>query len=389
MEKIYTALGLMSGTSLDGIDASILSSDGENIIDTKINKFHPYDTKFRKNLGDYITNINSLKDIKKSQTEYERLEEELTKRHVKLSRQIIADFGKVDFVGFHGQTIIHRFKEKYSIQMGDAKLMSKLLKTKVIYNFRKSDIENGGTGAPLAPIYHYKLSKKLNITEPNIFLNIGGIANITYINKKIMKATDIGPGNVWMDEWIKENNLNTVRKKKWGGVKISFDPSGGLAENTFPDLDIARHWVRYMHPEALSKGRIIKGKRIMYSLNRGDYTDISTTDIGTLTYATAQIISECIGTFEGLKNLILCGGGRKNNTLIKYIKNMILKNSPAKGLSNIKIKKIDDHGVDGDFVESQAFAYLAIRSFLKLPISFPETTGCIKPSTGGVLVKNF
>tara|TARA_Y100000590_G_C15575580_1_gene960326 strand:+ start:22 stop:1191 length:1170 start_codon:yes stop_codon:yes gene_type:complete len=389
MEKIYTALGLMSGTSLDGIDASILSSDGENIIDTKINKFHPYDTKFRKNLGDYITNINSLKDIKKSQTEYERLEEELTKRHVKLSRQIIADFGKVDFVGFHGQTIIHRFKEKYSIQMGDAKLMSKLLKTKVIYNFRKSDIENGGTGAPLAPIYHYKLSKKLNITEPNIFLNIGGIANITYINKKIMKATDIGPGNVWMDEWIKENNLNTVRKKKWGGVKISFDPSGGLAENTFPDLDIARYWVRYMHPEALSKGRIIKGKRIMYSLNRGDYTDISTTDIGTLTYATAQIISECIGTFEGLKNLILCGGGRKNNTLIKYIKNMILKNSPAKGLSNIKIKKIDDHGVDGDFVESQAFAYLAIRSFLKLPISFPETTGCIKPSTGGVLVKNF
>ena len=379
----------MSGTSLDGIDASILSSDGENIIDTKINKFHPYDTKFRKNLGDYITNINSLKDIKKSQTEYERLEEELTKRHVKLSRQIIADFGKVDFVGFHGQTIIHRFKEKYSIQMGDAKLMSKLLKTKVIYNFRKSDIENGGTGAPLAPIYHYKLSKKLNITEPNIFLNIGGIANITYINKKIMKATDIGPGNVWMDEWIKENNLNTVRKKKWGGVKISFDPSGGLAENTFPDLDIARYWVRYMHPEALSKGRIIKGKRIMYSLNRGDYTDISTTDIGTLTYATAQIISECIGTFEGLKNLILCGGGRKNNTLIKYIKNMILKNSPAKGLSNIKIKKIDDHGVDGDFVESQAFAYLAIRSFLKLPISFPETTGCIKPSTGGVLVKNF
>ena len=389
MEKIYTALGLMSGTSLDGIDASILSSDGENIIDTKINKFHPYDTKFRKNLGDYITNINSLKDIKKSQTEYERLEEELTKRHVKLSRQIIADFGKVDFVGFHGQTIIHRFKEKYSIQMGDAKLMSKLLKTKVIYNFRKSDIENGGTGAPLAPIYHYKLSKKLNITEPNIFLNIGGIANITYINKKIMKATDIGPGNVWMDEWIKENNLNTVRKKKWGGVKISFDPSGGLAENTFPDLDIARYWVRYMHPEVLSKGRIIKGKRIMYSLNRGDYTDISTTDIGTLTYATAQIISECIGTFEGLKNLILCGGGRKNNTLIKYIKNMILKNSPAKGLSNIKIKKIDDHGVDGDFVESQAFAYLAIRSFLKLPISFPETTGCIKPSTGGVLVKNF
>ena len=168
MDKLFTSLGLMSGTSLDGIDASILSSDGENIIDIKRNIFKPYDSKFSKNLAAYIANINSLEDIKKSQTEYDKLEEELTRRHVKLSRQIISDFGKVDLVGFHGQTIIHRPKEKYSIQMGDAKLMSKLLKTKVIYNFRKSDIEINGTGAPLAPIYHYNLSKKINIPEPNV-----------------------------------------------------------------------------------------------------------------------------------------------------------------------------------------------------------------------------
>ena len=261
MDKLFTSLGLMSGTSLDGIDASILSSDGENIIDIKRNIFKPYDSKFRKNLEAYIANINSLEDIKKSQTEYDKLEEELTRRHVKLSRQIISDFGKVDLVGFHGQTIIHRPKEKYSIQMGDAKLMSKLLKIKVIYNFRKSDIKNNGTGAPLTPIYHYNLSKKINIPEPNIFLNIGGIANITYINNNIMEATDIGPGNVWMDEYMKKIGLETKRKGKYMGLKISYDPGGGLAENGFPQIDIVKYFVREQHTKVFAKGRrVINGK---------------------------------------------------------------------------------------------------------------------------------
>jgi len=191
MEKIYTALGLMSGTSLDGIDASIVRSDGEKFINIEENQYYKYNDSFRDQLRKFIKDCYDKEYIDKHNKVYNDLQKQLTLDHVEISKKIISNYGsKIDLVGFHGQTIIHRPEKGYSIQMGDAQLLSKILKQNVIYQFRQKDIDHKGQGAPLASIYHYNLSKKLNLSEPIIFLNIGGISNLTYINKNEIKSQD-------------------------------------------------------------------------------------------------------------------------------------------------------------------------------------------------------
>ena len=366
MDKTYTVIGLMSGTSLDGIDASIIRSDGEKLIEIKKNLYEPYDRNFKDSLNDYIKTINSIKNINNSHYKYRVLEQELTIKHSEISSKIIKenDNEEINFVGFHGQTIIHKPEEGYSIQMGDAKLLSQLLKKKVFFNFRKNDIKNNGNGAPLTPIFHYNLSKFLKIPEPNIILNIGGISNFTYINNNIVRAQDIGPGNVLMDEYL--------RKER----KLDYDKDGVLAERGSVNYDIVNQFIEHVYYNSKNK----------HSFNRNDFDysfirDLNFEDaIATLTYFTANIIAKYINkNFEKNLSVIICGGGRKNKTLVNFIKKLSDKN----------IVLIDSYGVDGDFVESQTFGYLAIRSFLKKNISFPETTKVNQPVTGGELAVNF
>jgi len=221
MEKIYTALGLMSGTSLDGIDASIISSDGEKFINIEKNEYYTYNDKFQDQLREFIKACNNKEYIEKNDKIYSDLQNELTIKHAEISNKIIKNYGeKIDFVGFHGHTIIHKPDKGYSIQMGDGQLLSQTLKQKVIYNFRKKDIENKGEGAPLASIYHYNLSKKLNLREPGIFLNIGGISNqATVWRNGDLSASDIGPGMCLIDKWIR---LKTKKK---------YDQNGKIAKS--------------------------------------------------------------------------------------------------------------------------------------------------------------
>ena len=366
MDKIYTAIGLMSGTSLDGVDASIIRSDGEKLIEIKKNLYLAYDFDFKKKLNNFIKLATSIKNIEEKKQEYKNLERELTLKHSEISTRIMKEYNKqdVDFVGFHGQTILHRPDENYSIQMGDAKLLSQLLRKKIIFNFRKKDIDNNGNGAPLTPIFHYNLSKFLKLPEPNIILNIGGISNFTYTNNKVLKAKDIGPGNVLMDEYLKKNK------------KLDYDKDGIIAENGLVNHDIVNRFIENEFYNSNNK----------HSLNRSDFDysfvkGLNLEDsLATLTYFTANIISEYINkNFENDLNIILCGGGRKNKILIKFLKKLTHK----------KITLIDKYNIDGDFIESQAFGYLAIRSYLKKNISFPETTKVKKPVTGGEIVSNF
>ena len=363
MDKAYTAIGLMSGTSLDGIDASIIRSDGEKFIDIKKNLYLPYDEKFKKKLANFIESNESAESISKKHVEYKDLEKELTKKHVDIINKINEKKYKVDLIGFHGQTITHRPELKYSIQMGDANLLSKLSGKKVIFNFRKKDIENGGDGAPLSPIYHYNLSNIINLSDSYIVLNIGGVSNVSFINKDVLKARDVGPGNVLMDEFLKKTkNLN-------------YDKDGILAEKGFVDHDIVKKFLQ-------EKQNAFKNK---HSMNRADF-DFSfvrglkfENALATLTYFTAKVISSNIKlNFSNNSQIILCGGGRKNKTLIKFLKELI----------NTELHPIDKYGIDGDFIESQCFGYLAIRSYLKKKISFPSTTNVKFPCYGGELVIN-
>jgi len=375
MGKIYTALGLMSGTSGDGVDASIISSDGIDQYGEILNKYFEYDQKIHKNLHNLRGKILKIDDLKKNENEINHLEKEITLFHAKIVNEILKNTNKeVDFIGFHGQTIYHNPLEKISKQIGNGNLLSQLSKKAVIYNFRQNDIKNGGEGAPLAPVFHRLIVKQKKIELPVCILNIGGIANITiiseYDNTSIF-SRDLGPGNCLIDEWMRSNTKN------------KFDLNGELAKNGKVNELILNQALDNFDDRTNQKLSSFDTKDFSLGFVRGLTPEDGA---ATLTDFTGKIIgatlfSSLSKTRDKVWKVLVCGGGRKNITLMESIKNGLPK--------NLVIQSIDDYEIDGDFVESQAFAYLAIRSFLKLPISFPDTTGCKEPTTGGLVVKNF
>ena len=375
MTKIYTALGLMSGTSMDGIDASIIKSNGEDKYEAVFDQYFEYDEEIYRELINIRDKVNSSKDLKENSNWINILERKITLFHAKICKKIIQEHTlNLDLVGFHGQTIFHSAKEKISRQLGDGSLLSSLLEKKVVYNFRKNDIVHGGQGAPLAPIFHQLLVKKYGIKLPVCILNIGGIANITIITSKDpndLKSYDIGPGNCLLDEWVRKNS------------KERYDKNGVLAKSGKTSEIILNQAIDTF--DFIKKNNNLSFDIKDFDLNfvRG----LSLSDgLSTLIDFTASIIYESIINENNLfKNndlkILICGGGRKNLSLVEAIKNKIPR--------SINLNLIDDYKIDGDFVESQAFAYLAIRALLEKPISFPKTTSVEKPCTGGVIVKNY
>ena len=387
MGKLYTALGLMSGTSIDGVDASIIKSDGERVYSPLLDRYFEYESKIRQKILNIRAKILFPGDLIKHDSEIKKIEREITLFHANVVREILNNNKiDVDLLGFHGQTIFHDSKEKITKQLGDGKLLSQLTKKKVVYDFRQNDLKNGGQGAPLTPIFHNLIANKylkeeLEKSYSVNIINIGGISNITQTvkwdeldNKKsYIKACDIAPGNCLIDEW--------VRKKS----KKNYDFGGVLADIGKTDTLILN--------QALENFNI--GPPYKDSLDVKDF-DISfakglSLEDGTSTLAdfTSSQISKALKYFKDPeKNTIflVCGGGRKNKYLMKSILRSfdIIKDS-----KKINFYPVEEYGIDGDFVESQAFGYLAIRSILNLPISFPNTTGCKKPISGGETVQNF
>ncbi len=375
MEKIYTALGLMSGTSGDGVDASIISTNGIDQYSEILNKYFKYDQKIYENLHKLRDKIFKFDDLKKNEKEINFLEREVTLFHAMVVKEISKSIErKVDFIGFHGQTIYHNPSEKISKQIGDGKLLSQLTKKNVVYNFRQNDINNGGEGAPLTPIFHRQIVKQKKIELPVCILNIGGIANVTAIDdyeKESFFSRDLGPGNCLIDQWIRNNTNN------------KFDKNGDIAKKGKIDELILNQTFDNFNNKVNQSIISFDTKDFSLGFVRGLNLEDGA---ATLTDFTGRIIGSELYNFlskgrDKLWQILICGGGRKNSTLMERIKNRTTK--------NLIIQPIDLFGIDGDFIESQAFAYLAIRSYLGLSISFPETTGCNEPCTGGVLVKNF
>ena len=375
MGKIYTALGLMSGTSMDGVDASIIKSDGIDEYSMIFNKYFKYSDELFKKMSKLKDKIFSLKSLETYLEELKDTEREITIFHAEIVKNLIKETKEqIDLVGFHGQTIFHDPSIKTTKQLGDGNLLSKLTKTTVVFNFRENDIKNGGEGAPLAPIFHKLLVRKNKIELPVCILNIGGISNVTLIgeyDENNFLSRDLGPGNCLIDAWVRKNN------------KGSYDENGAFAKQGKTN--------NLMLNQALDNFDNRPDKnRLSFDTNDFDISFLKGINFedgaATLTDLSGRIIGAGLFTLlnkvsNKLCKVLVSGGGRKNQTLIERIKSRTLK--------NLIIQPIDDYNIDGDFVESQAFAYLAIRSYLKLPISFPETTGCKKACTGGVIVKNF
>ena len=395
MGKIYTALGLMSGTSMDGIDASIVSSnDGERAIDIKTNQFFDYDKDFYQKLTNLRDKITTSEDLKNYSKELISIEKEITLFHAKVANTMIKDNSEwePDIIGFHGQTIFHDSEEKLSVQLGDGNLLSQLTNKTVVYNFRQNDLKNGGQGAPLTPIFHQIIKSRLKDDWwPVLFLNIGGISNVTSTSKLLtiskntnldmshnVFAGDIAPGNCLIDKWVRKNS-----KKK-------YDKDGLIAKSGKVNQLVLNQALDNYSVESYESfpPRSLDIKDYDISFTRG----LSLEDgAATLTHLTAELISEGLIKFMtksypnetsilNRSTILICGGGRKNKYLVEILKKQFHVN---------KIELIDEHGHDGDYIESQAFAYLAIRSYLNLPITFPNTTGCKKPCTGGIIIKNF
>ena len=380
-KKIFTSLGLMSGTSMDGVDLSIIKSDGYDEFSSVFNDYKEFDDEIYQeltNLRDKILNVNDLKvhlDILKD------LDRKFTLFNAKIISEITNNFvEEVDLIGFHGQTIFHNSNLKVSKQLGDGKLLSSLTKKIVIKNFRQNDLNHGGEGAPLTPIFHNLISKIINkkfqVKLPINIINIGGITNVTQIEnfskdfKKNFFAYDIAPGNCLIDQWVRKHS------------KFKFDKGGNYAASGKVDNLILNQAIDNFEIKSFDKSLDINDFDLSF------VKGLSFEDgCATITKFTAYLISDGLKKIHEKNNIfsndyIFCGGGRKNNFLMKSISEFLDN-------KNINLTDIDNYNLNGNFIESQAFAFLAIRSYLDLPISFPNTTRCKKAISGGEVFQNF
>ena len=375
--KLFTALGVMTGTSMDGVDISLIESDGVLNYAHILDNYFVFDPNLQKKLIKLRETVSSHNDLERNLKEINEIEKEFTLFIGQKLNKIINSYEKkIDIIGFHGQTIFHDSDKKISKQLGDGKLLSQLTKKIVVNRFRDQDLTNGGQGAPLTPIFHSLISKildkKFNLGYPLNIINIGGITNITQIMSEYdvqgrnLYAYDIGPGNCLIDEWVRKNSTS------------KFDKDGEISKSGKVDNLTLNQALDNFELKTFNKSLDINDFDISFAKG------LSLEDgCATITKFSASLISQGINKFNNSKTVknLICGGGRKNKSLINYINENLYKEN--------ELNKIDDYGFEGDFIESQAFAYLSIRTFLNLPVSFPNTTRCKSPTIGGMINENF
>ena len=379
-QKIFTSIGLMSGTSMDGVDLSVIKSDGYDQFSSIYDTYKEFDDGLYKQLISLRDKISNFTDLKTHSKEINDVEKKFTLFNGHLINEVIGDINEdIDLIGFHGQTVFHNPKIQISKQLGDGRLLSSLFKKIVINNFRQNDLNHGGQGAPLTPIFHSLISKiiqkNFRLKLPINIINIGGITNITQIKEDINNsinffAYDVGPGNCLIDDWVRNNK------------DLKFDKDGNYANiGKVNDLILNQAIDNF---EFKSYETSLDVKDFDTSFVKG----LSFEDgCATLTKFTAYLIADGLKKINKQNDInpnhcIFCGGGRKNKSLMQSIENNLVN-------KNMILNDIDDYNFDGNFIESQAFAYLAIRSYLKLPISFPSTTRCNKAISGGDILQNF
>jgi anhydro-N-acetylmuramic acid kinase len=352
----------MSGTSLDGVDAALLDTDGEELVQPGLGLTLPYDSRTRGLLRDAL---NAAQKVTRGGAvpsligEAERI---LTAAHADAVRALLkkADLkaGDVSLIGFHGQTILHRPAQRWTWQIGDGALLAQLSGIDVVNDFRSADVAAGGQGAPLMPLYHAALAHTSGLKEPLVVVNIGGVAQVTYISGDQVLAFDTGPGNAPIDDWCARR----------AGAR--FDAEGALA---------AAGKVDRTRLERFSEHRFF-ARKPPKSLDRGDFTDSWAEGLGvadgaaTLTRGTARAIALGARHFPApVTQWIICGGGARNPTLLRAIAEET-RGSVTTG---------EALGWNGDAIEAQAFGFLAVRSLRGLPLTFPTTTGAPRPLSGG------
>ena len=364
--KNYIALGLMTGTSADGIDVAVLTTDGKTKINLGPSGYYPFSNSFRSKIKSIFKKKVNIEKIKK-QKRIVDIENEFTYLNFvainKFLKKNKINKKEIDVVGFHGQTISHNPMNGYSWQIGNSQKLVNLLNVKVVSNFRDNDIKNGGQGAPLTPIFHYYLTKK--IKKKICFINLGGISNVTYFNHRSKNslndilAFDAGPCCSLMDDWVSKNS-----NKK-------FDDLGILARSGNVKKEIIQNFLKKPYFSKLPPKSLDRSFFSLSLLKKLKIRDGS----ATLNYLVADTLLKSFDYFPNYPDLcILSGGGRHNKFLVELINKKIKKS---------KILLAENYNWNGDSIEAHAFAYLSVRKLLNLPITYPKITGVKKPLSGG------
>ena len=363
VEGVKAAVGLMSGTSMDGIDAAVVNTDGERVFGFGPAQTLVYDDGFRDRLRAVLGVDPDDSD------ESQAVAEELTHLHAEAVKRLLGDndlkADAIDAIGFHGHTVIHKPDRGITRQIGDGALLARETRIPVVSDFRAADVAGGGQGAPLAPLYHAALTR--NLDKPLAVLNLGGVANVTWISPDGgLVAFDSGPGNALIDDWVRENGE--------GDMDTPMDKDGRLAhagaviEDALAELLDDPYFAR-AYPKSLDRGAFDPAPVKGLSLADG---------AATLTAFTARTVEKAVHILPAPPNRwLVCGGGRRNPALMAALRG---------GLA-APVEPVEMAGWPGDALEAQAFGFLAVRSLKGLPLSLPSTTGVDKPTTGGVLHK--
>jgi anhydro-N-acetylmuramic acid kinase len=363
--ETWRALGLMSGTSLDGIDVAVIETDGERILRRGFAATYPYSDAFRDKLSAGLAEAATLRDRTARPGRLKLLEQYLTELHAEAASHYLADHqiaaDSIDLVGFHGQTVLHRPEAGLTIQLGDGPLLARRLGRPVVYDLRAADVAAGGQGAPLAPAYHRALAAEIP-ERPLVVLNLGGVANVTWIGRDgTLIAFDTGPASAMIDDWVKAK------------LGKPFDAGGEIAAKGTVHEPIVSDWLRHPYfseapPKSLDRNAFDPAPVAALSPEDG---------AATLTaFAAAAVAAARPHFLEPPALWVTSGGGRRNATLMGMIEARV----------GAPVEPAEAFAIDGDGVEAEAWAFLAVRARLRLPITFPGTTGVAQALTGGVIV---
>lgn len=357
---------------MDGIDVALIRTDGKSCVERGANAFFAYDPDTRERLSHALVDAKLIGEDRAERpgclSDVETL---VTQMHADAVRQFLKRHSlqsqDVDLIGFHGQTVLHRPESAITVQLGIGQDLADETGIATVHDMRAADMIAGGQGAPLVPVYHQALTARVpehfGSKGPVVFINIGGISNITYVDGDTLIAFDSGPGNALIDQWVQMH------------VGISHDQGGLVAAEGDVDEALVRSYLSDAYFE----------KAIPKSLDRNDFLlpEPINLSVETVARTLARVSAEAI--FRAREHLpekpalwIICGGGRHNPHIMDDIRELAA-NDGAEAIA------AEEAGFDGDSMEAEAWAYLAVRSQVGLPLTYPQTTGCKKPTVGGII----
>ena len=364
MAEISKVIGLMSGTSLDGVDAALIETDGEDVVIPGPGLTIPYDADTRTLLRGALETARAVAEGAPVPQSIREAERHLTEKHVEAVKALLAKAGllpdQVALIGFHGQTILHRPERHWTWQIGDGAMLARTTGIDVVNDFRSADVKAGGQGAPLMPLYHAVLARETGRKLPLVVVNIGGVAQVTNISDDRVLAFDTGPGNAPIDDWMQRH----------AGRPVDQDGDfarAGKVDGAALDTMLANAFFDRKPPKSLD--RMDFGMAAVEGLLPAD-------GAATLAAFTAASLAKARAHFpEPAESWIVSGGGRHNRFLMEQLRARV----------NAPVLSAEDVGWDGDGLEARGFAYLAMRAKKGLPLSLPTTTGVQTSLTGGKL----